>query len=100
MTSIVDALGSLALVVIVVWTIGGLLLRLAATSCFVCAAGLLALGDIAAALGVAGCGLACWIPGQLLYRARRGCWRSARAAARLSQQRGGRGRGGATRRPA
>jgi hypothetical protein len=32
MTSIVDALGSLALVVIVVWTIGGLLLRLAATS--------------------------------------------------------------------
>jgi hypothetical protein len=60
--------------------IGGPLLRLAASSCFLCAAGLLALGDAVSALGVAGCGLVCWIAAQLLYRARRERWRSARAA--------------------
>jgi hypothetical protein len=69
-----------------VWYLGGLLLRLAAISCFLCAAGLLALGDAVSALGVAGCGLACWVAGQLLHRARSGRWRSARVARLVSRE--------------
>jgi len=80
MTAITQALGPLLLTALVAWYLGGPLLRLAAISCFVCAAGLLALGDVVSALGVAGCGLACWVGAQLLYRARQGRWRSARAA--------------------
>ena len=83
MTSLVQTLGSAALVALVMWSIGGPLLRLAATSCFVCAAGLLALGDMTSASGVTGCGLLSWIGGQVLYRARRGHWKSPRAAALL-----------------
>ena len=47
MTVIAQAVGPLLLAVLVVWYLGGPLLRLAAVSCFLCAAGLLALGDVA-----------------------------------------------------
>jgi len=79
MTAIAQAVGPLLLAALVVWYVGGRLLRLVAVSCFLCAAGLLALGDVGSSAGVAGCGLVCWGVGQLLYRARRGHWRSARA---------------------
>lgn len=100
MTSLVHAVGSAALAALVVWYVGGPLLRLGATSCFVGAAGLLAIGDVAAAAGVTGCGLVCWIGGQLLYRARRGHWKSPCAAALLGRHRPARHRGGAASRPA
>jgi hypothetical protein len=41
----VNSLAPLLLAALVVWCLGGVLLRLAASSCFLCAAGLLALGD-------------------------------------------------------
>lgn len=100
MSSFIQTLGSATLAALVVWHIGGPLLRLAATSCFVAAAGLLAIDDVAAAAGVTGCGLVCWIAGQLLYRARRGHWKSPRAAALLGRHHRARHRGGAGRRPA
>ena len=95
MTSFIQELGPVALVAVVVWYAGGPLLRLAATSCFACAAGLLALGDLAAAAGATGCGAVCWIGGQVLYRARRGRWKSPRAAALLGRGRRRRNRRGA-----
>jgi hypothetical protein len=86
MTAIAEVLGPLLLAALVVWYLGSPLLRLAAISCFVCTAGLLALGDAVSALGVGGCGLAGWVGWQLLYRARRGRWRSARAARIFSRE--------------
>jgi hypothetical protein len=90
----------LLLAAIVVWCVGGLLLRLAASSCFLCAAGLLALGDAVSSLGAAGCGLACWIGAQLLYRVRRGRWHWARAARLFGRESAGPSHYGGARPPA
>ena len=62
MSTFTQTAGQVLLALLVVWVAGAFILRLAATSCFLCAAGLLALGDLVAAAGVATCGLACWIP--------------------------------------
>jgi predicted membrane protein len=93
MTSLVQSLGPLVLGALVVWYVVGPLLGLAAISCFVCAAGLLAIGDTAAA-GVAGYGVICWLGSHLLYRLRYGAWRTARAAHLLGRFRPGAGRCG------
>jgi len=100
MTAVAQAIGPLLFAALIVWYLGGPLLRLAAVSCFVCSAGLLALGDVTSSAGVAGCGLLCWAGGQLLYRARRGRWRTARAARLLGREISGSSHYGAARRPA
>lgn len=93
MTSLVQTLGPGVLGALVIWYVVGPLLRLAAISCFVCAAGLLAIGDTDAA-GVAGCGAVCWLVSHLLYRLRHGGWRTARAARLLGRWWPGAGRYG------
>ena len=90
MTSLDQTLGPVVLGALVVWYVVGPLLRLGAISCFVCAAGLLAIGDTAAA-GVAGCGLVCWLFSHLLYRLRHGVWRTACAERLLGRFRRGAG---------
>ncbi len=99
MAVIADILGPVLLAALVVWYLGGPLLRLAAASCFLCAGGLVALGDILSAGGVAGCGLVCWAGGHLIYRARRGQWRSRRAAHPFAREPAGRGSYGGVRPP-
>jgi hypothetical protein len=76
MSTILDTLGAVIVAALVVWFVVSWLLRLAAISCWVCAAGLLAIGDEPSAVGVAGCGCVCWAATQLLHRIRRGRWRS------------------------
>jgi len=97
MDALVELLGAVLLGGLLVWYVGGWLLRLAAASCFLCAAGLLALGDVASAVGVAGCGAVCWTVGQILFRLRHGWWRSPRAARLLSAAPAGPSRCGAAR---
>jgi hypothetical protein len=99
MTAIAQALGPLLLTALVVWYLGRPLLRLVALSCFLCAAGLLATGD-ASALGVAGCGAACWTGGQLLHRARLRHRRSALTARLFGREAAGTSHYGAARPPA
>ena len=99
MDAFIQSLGSVLLGGLVVWYVGGWLLRLAAASCFVCAAGLLALGDVGSAAGVAGCGAACWTVGEILLRLRHGWWRSTRAARLFRAAPGGTSRCGAARPP-
>jgi hypothetical protein len=93
MNTLAQTLGPVVLGALVVWYVVGPLLRLAAISCFVCAVGLLAIGDTAAA-GVAGCGLFCWLVSHLLYRLRHGAWRTARAAGLFGCSRSSAGRYG------
>ena len=85
MDTAVQTLGSVVLATLVLWFVAGPLLRLAAASCFICAAGLLAIGDHISAVGVTGCGTVCWTLAQLLYRAFHGRWRTARAARLLGR---------------
>jgi hypothetical protein len=76
MSTIIDSLGAVIVAALVVWFVAAWLLRLAAVSCWVCAAGLLAIGDELSAVGVAGCGCVCWAAAQLLHRSRHRRWRS------------------------
>jgi hypothetical protein len=84
MGTIIDTLGGVIVAALLVWLVAGWLLRLAAISCSIGAAGLLAIGDELSALGVAGCGCVCWLTAQLLERARHGRWRAPRRARLLS----------------
>ncbi len=71
MADVAQTLASLILAALVMRCVAGALLRLAAISCFVCAAGLLAIGDHTSATGVAMCGAVCRTARQLLHRTRR-----------------------------
>jgi hypothetical protein len=78
----------LLLTLIVAWVLGALLLRLVATSCFIVTAWLLADGGqpLSSAARAAAYGLICWCASELLHRARRGAWRSPRAARLFSRR--------------
>ena len=84
-----QTLAQLTFVVGAVWFAGALLLRLVAISCFICAAGLLALGSESpgSALRAATYGAGCWLISELLHRARHGRWRTRSGARLLSPHR-------------
>ena len=85
-----SVVGDLVLGAMLVWLFGALLFRLAAISCFIVTAGLFANGAPMShgPARAATYGVACWLASELLYRARRGRWRSpvaTRLSARLSR---------------